>query len=423
MTQSLLLSKLSCLPLHSSDDDVVPDGKDAALFLSWNPEGQLEVHSMLPDGITIGEGPYGRCLIATKEFAKGTLIYRGYCMIGTTVHYQQPTIAEEKKNDVPEPTELRSETLDPYDGTHTKTFDSYIVHIYNKSNGELVESVVNDSTHSVFDMANPDDPHRQVYGFDAFMNHSCDPNTICPDLGRESDRMLYNAIAVKDIKEGDEITCDYALFDYECDGHEIPVCGCRAANCRGSMRGFKNLDIDEKIRLLPRCDKEIVDMFFQDNPVFKIMESQLPEGVGLVVKPDGQKYVVATRTFEKDEVIFTNEATILTKEDLESNRFILKLSNTYTIVDLEDHLIHRGDYAEFVGYDIFMDHSCDPNCYQTYHDKTSYTVYARRSILPGEKITCDYNDLDNQAMNIPAVASTEFKCECDAKECRGVIKA
>lgn len=34
---------------------------------------------MLPDGIKIGYNKYGRCLIATKSYKKGDLVYKGYC--------------------------------------------------------------------------------------------------------------------------------------------------------------------------------------------------------------------------------------------------------------------------------------------------------------------------------------------------------
>lgn len=51
--------------------------------------------------------------------------------------------------------------------------------------------------------------------------------------------MCYQAIALRDIDVGDEITCDYALFDYDCKGHTIEVCACGSTNCRGKMMGFQ----------------------------------------------------------------------------------------------------------------------------------------------------------------------------------------
>jgi SET domain-containing protein len=51
--------------------------------------------------------------------------------------------------------------------------------------------------------------------------------------------MYYRAIAMRDIKPGEEVTCDYALFDYHCNGHEIEVCACGSHKCRGKMLGFQ----------------------------------------------------------------------------------------------------------------------------------------------------------------------------------------
>lgn len=44
---------------------------------------------------------------------------------------------------------------------------------------------------------------------------------------------------MRDIKPGEEVTCDYALFDYHCNGHEIEVCACGSHKCRGKMLGFQ----------------------------------------------------------------------------------------------------------------------------------------------------------------------------------------
>ena len=89
------------------------------------------------------------------------------------------------------------------------------------------------------------------------MNHSCDANMYCPYTDRTVDRGFYDSFAMKDIEIGDEITSDYACFDYECDGHEIEECGCGSDKCRGKMMGFKHLLMEQKIRLYPYCDSDV----------------------------------------------------------------------------------------------------------------------------------------------------------------------
>jgi hypothetical protein len=106
----------------------------------------------------------------------------------------------------------------------------------------LLEVVSNTDTHSVDDHAVGSKSgiasKRQVYGWDSFMNHSCDPNAYFPLLHRTESELCYQAIALRDIDVGMEVTCDYALFDYHCSGHEISVCACGSKKCRGKMLGF-----------------------------------------------------------------------------------------------------------------------------------------------------------------------------------------
>jgi len=56
-----------------------------------------------------------------------------------------------------------------------------------------------------------------------FLNHSCDPNS-------KIDRDSFSLIALKDIKIGEEITCDYNKT--ELNGQKVS-CNCQSENCRG----------------------------------------------------------------------------------------------------------------------------------------------------------------------------------------------
>lgn len=79
---------------------------------------------------------------------------------------------------------------------------------------------------------------RQCYTFDTFQNHSCDPNTAMPEA-TEGDLLpdsIYELVAIKDIKKGTELTCDYETFDRALDG-TVFHCQCGSANCRGVVHG------------------------------------------------------------------------------------------------------------------------------------------------------------------------------------------
>lgn len=59
-----------------------------------------------------------------------------------------------------------------------------------------------------------------------FLNHSCEPNAGV--MGN----ILF--VAMKTIEPGEEVTIDYAMID---DGEFAMECSCRAASCRGTVRG------------------------------------------------------------------------------------------------------------------------------------------------------------------------------------------
>ena len=72
-----------------------------------------------------------------------------------------------------------------------------------------------------------------------FINHSCDPN-----VGFAGNIVL---VAMRDIRPGEELTTDYALFD-DYDG-SMP-CQCGTALCRGVINGhdWRQPDLQRKYR-------------------------------------------------------------------------------------------------------------------------------------------------------------------------------
>jgi hypothetical protein len=73
------------------------------------------------------------------------------------------------------------------------------------------------------------------------MNHSCDPISVGPGK-------LEFEIAVRDIKAGEEVTCDYGTFNLE----EPLLCACGSPNCRGRIvhEDFDRVApvLDQKVR-------------------------------------------------------------------------------------------------------------------------------------------------------------------------------
>jgi len=73
-----------------------------------------------------------------------------------------------------------------------------------------------------------------------FINHSCDPNVF---VNRK------NLIAIRNIKKGEEITCDYSINGID---PWIMKCNCGSKNCRKKVFGdFRKLGSKTKKKYLP----------------------------------------------------------------------------------------------------------------------------------------------------------------------------
>lgn len=328
------------------------------------------IYSEIPESIIISENKFGKCLISRKNFKKGEIIYRGKMVL--------------LEND--------------------EIYENYDLIISNSNNYNNLKLNKNKNFVQIGNL-------RQIYGFDGYMNHSCDPSTICKNLSETE----YDVIAYKDILEGDEITCDYSLFDYECDGHEIEKCECCSEKCRGSMRGFKNLDLKTQIELLDLVDEEIFELFIKENKIINCGEIICPDCVKIKTI-NNLHSLISMKKYSVGDIIYSNESLII----VGTNKLLYKLENKYHIAN-DDLYIIRENFKEFLMFDSFMNHSCDPNTKINYVSENKYEMIAIHEIKENDELTCDYNCLDNNYLNISSVPFFEFECKCGSKNCRKII--
>jgi len=81
-----------------------------------------------------------------------------------------------------------------------------------------------------------DSKYRYV---DDFINHSCDPNA-------RIDFSLMNYVALRNIKEGEEITWNYLTTEYDLEDEIKFNCKCGSKKCLGRIKGFKFLTRGQK---------------------------------------------------------------------------------------------------------------------------------------------------------------------------------
>jgi hypothetical protein len=127
--------------------------------------------------------------------------------------------------------------------------------IPNKEHEYKMKILDNDNITTTYNVTNlnsvkVDDFTRLLFVTDGFMNHSCDPNTDFTNLIDLGNGIIsFNDYASKDINIGDELTCNYLWFDYECDGHSFN-CKCNCVPCYGNINGFKNLSSEEQDKII-----------------------------------------------------------------------------------------------------------------------------------------------------------------------------
>lgn len=81
------------------------------------------------------------------------------------------------------------------------------------------------------------DTHVEIRSEIEIINHSCDPN--CGVLLRRG-VPLMEIVARRRIERGEELTTDYASFEYHIEFMPDP-CLCGSARCRGRVTGYRDL--------------------------------------------------------------------------------------------------------------------------------------------------------------------------------------
>lgn len=323
------------------------------------------INEVVPQGVVLKKCDCGYGVFATQPFKAGEIVYKH--------HYK--VISEQEE--------------------------------YFKLRIEQGDFELNVTTHSV----GLGDGARALYIFDSFMNHSCDPNTYSFNDDEMIKNCEYLQIATKDINIGDEITCDYNLFDYDCSDKNITNCYCKSPNCRKEIKGFKWLPFDEQIKLLPQIDAYTLNQFLADHPEILYFDLQVPANLE-IAKDRGHFKIVSLREFQPGEIIYTNQ-TLTFKDD---KLILTHYKNDFVLINNISHTINKGDsLREFFYFDSFMNHSCDPNTITFYTSENHYEGRALRPISIGDELTCDYEVFDLQA------DGEGFQCQCGAANCRGHV--
>lgn len=99
-----------------------------------------------------------------------------------------------------------------------------------------------------------------------YINHSCDPNAGI--------KGSVTFIALRDIKEGEEITFDYSISE---DSKWELQCSCGSKKCRGRIGGIRTLPEDIFCSYLPLIPRYFQSIYRQSHPNFHCSEKHVRE--------------------------------------------------------------------------------------------------------------------------------------------------
>jgi hypothetical protein len=119
------------------------------------------------------------------------------------------------------------------------------------------------------------------------------------------------------------------------------------------------------------------------------------EKIVVSARPNGEKGLFATQDVAENKILITYDGPIIDH----STRLSIQIDDDKHIEGTENS-------------NAFLNHSCDPTAYV---DWNGICLRARRRILAGEEISCNYFTTDYDLRE-------KFTCTCDSPKCKGGIK-
>ena len=109
-----------------------------------------------------------------------------------------------------------------------------------------------------------------------YLNHSCNPNAGIRGkiIIKDSDRSVkgeYEIVALKNIKEGEEITIDYSIIEGD-DLWEME-CTCGEKNCRKIIRSVRYIPIKQFKKYLPNVPAYFKNLYMKEHQKVKLSKT------------------------------------------------------------------------------------------------------------------------------------------------------
>ncbi|KAH9601825.1 SET domain [Trypanosoma melophagium] len=215
----------------------------------------------------------------------------------------------------------------------------------------------------------PGERHLRLTGGSEFIRHACQPN-LCLKI----DGDCIRAIALRPIEDGEQLTCNYLYTEW--DIAQPFCCACNTYSCYGFIRGFRYLDAEQQMHLLPHASAAIQEKYNAPS-LSGASLTFLKENTAVSLTFEGK--VAAQRYIPSGTVLF------------HVNRF-------------------RVQPREVIIDDLQIPHSCDANTILL-----EGRLVATQPLLPGDFITLNISTLFYE---IPL----PFDCLCGSHNCIHLVK-
>ena len=203
------------------------------------------IHQVMPSCIEIYEGEYGYSIRSTRCISKDTVIDDkvSFCFVNN------------------EDNKLYSLVIDGHDSGSggCSNRDNCSDNDSDSHNGGRSYPL-----HSYTNTLYYTNTERVCNGYIGYLNHSCCHSNVG---FISTNQFEFSVVSSKDIEE--ELTSNYLLFDYTCDGHQF-TCACCLCNqensdqCYGQISGFRSLSYDQQCSLIDEITPHVLHQYSHD---------------------------------------------------------------------------------------------------------------------------------------------------------------
>lgn len=231
-----------------------------------------------------------------------------------------------------------------------------------------------------------------------FTSHSCDPNCRFV-VGKTEEGGFATLIAIKPIKAHEAATFDYETTEWDMSS---PFhCLCRSAGCKGLIRGYRYLSLENRKKI-----QDLASPFIQSMILERAL-NQNDRAASVFHLEDwlhGQ-HMILSQDIKAGDVIGHAKGIICSNADMHTVQ-----------VSATEHVDFRGSGVEYAS------HSCAPTCRllvgkekEGNIEAAFVTLVALVDMKAGDAPSFDYESTEWD-MSCP------FNCLCGASRCKGHIR-